>query len=290
MDVPPKGKVAKTVVVADPARSMPIGSTLKLRNLKLKLRKGVTFAHVENWDAMRGALTIVGFATATTMTNQGSAVIVAPGVALAASHVIEPYLPSAMEKGLTPTCMGITSKGIQFWLIRYVTPVPGSDLCILGLELASELKSGASLWKVALRRSVPTIGEKLTMCGFVASAPEFYKVHDTWTLGARLYVSSGTVSQHFLHGRGSAMPGPVLEVSGHTERGMSGGLVLDSKSRLVGLICRGLEDELKEGPTWVSHLGPALTWPFKSDWPYAFGTNSGPHLLNHMPSLCTIVP
>ena len=76
------------------------------------------------------------------MLVHGSAVLVAPGVAFAARHVIEPHLSSLAEGHATLSCGSITRSQLMMWQCKKITFVENnSDIAILILSYISDLPS-----------------------------------------------------------------------------------------------------------------------------------------------------
>jgi hypothetical protein len=73
---------------------------------------------IDNMAHYNGVLLSVHFATDTWSTVEGSAVMVAPGIALAAEHVIVPNLPEILTRKLNIFCTGLTPTGPRHWSVR----------------------------------------------------------------------------------------------------------------------------------------------------------------------------
>ena len=75
-----------------------------------------------------------------TLFVHGSAVLVAPGVAIAAKHVVEGFLPRlVIHGGAFFWCTSISAAQAMIWQCRRITIIPDTDLVILILSYASEL-------------------------------------------------------------------------------------------------------------------------------------------------------
>jgi hypothetical protein len=129
-------------------------------------------AWLENWETQEGVLLSVQFRGLHDHRVEGSAVMVAPGIALCATHVIAPHLDSIMSGESAALCSGITSSGLLLWHVRKVTCVGDSDLTILGLELASALPAGNLFHQGCISTRIPGIGEKVVLLGFRAEESE----------------------------------------------------------------------------------------------------------------------
>jgi hypothetical protein len=113
---------------------------------------------------------------------------------------------------------------------------------------------------------LPQIGETLMIAGFRASddyvpgakLSDFPFKDGSLLYGVNVRIGVGKVTQHFLKGRGSAAPGPILEVDCATPGGLSGGPAFDRDGALVGVLCRSINYEDGAGHSYVSLLVPAL--------------------------------
>src|SRR5205823_2717409 len=128
---------------------------------------------VEAMDSFHGVILAVVFTDSICDFVDGSAVLVAPGIALCAWHVVEPRISATMAGHVHLHCLGVTPSGSRLWHVRKVTHVPETDVAILGLSLASEISAGATLHQAYLTTRFPKVGERLTIYGFRAAAETF---------------------------------------------------------------------------------------------------------------------
>ena len=265
------------VVAEDPASSLSVGSQLFFQSVLQTYTPPSTATAVQDWASLDGILLAVTFSDLAFNRIEGSAIVVAPGIALCAAHVIEPHLEAMVEGHEAATCFGIIASGLQIWRVRKVTIVPHSDLAILGLELASALQSGTTLFQSAITTRMPKLGERVTIFGFRASEEAFERVApDAPVFGASLLVCAGEVIDRHLTRRDSVMlPFPVLAVACPTWGGMSGGPVSDCSGRVLGLLSSSVTGDQSEGPSYVSLLLPALSAPFEGGWPAPLFAKSG---------------
>lgn len=54
---------------------------------------------------------------------EGSGVMVAPGIALCATHVLSPYMERILKGEMSINCSGISEDGIQIWKVRALPPL-----------------------------------------------------------------------------------------------------------------------------------------------------------------------
>ncbi|OGA45934.1 MAG: hypothetical protein A3G24_26305 [Betaproteobacteria bacterium RIFCSPLOWO2_12_FULL_62_13] len=240
-------------------------------------------------DAFQGVVLTLSFTDSLHDFVEGSAVLVAPGIALSAWHVLKPRLEAIMAGEITAQCLGVASDGVRLWQVRKVTHVPETDVVILGLSLRSDVSSGTTLYQAHLTTRFPKIGERLTLYGFRAAAEALPRDGDGGSaIAGQLLCCAGEVSQVFPTGRDRVMlPWPTVEVSGPSWGGMSGGPVVDDSGMLIGLLSSSVTAEAGPGPSYVSHLWPVLTASFGGGWPESLFTNSTT-LLEMDSSLCGI--
>lgn len=197
----------------------------------------------------------------------GTAVMVAPGIAISAKHVLEPHLDQIMRGEITSSVAGVGADGMIFWEVHQITPLPEMDLVILRLILRSEMPQNRTFHCVPITTRLPKVGERLQMFGM--SALSAYVEDHGPRLGFqavyRTFASAGIVTNRYPSGRDRAMlPWPCLEVDCGSRGGMSGGPVFDESGLLVGVLCSSFDDA---GPSYVSLIWPALCVPFIGGWP-----------------------
>jgi trypsin-like peptidase len=264
----PSAKVSKGLVTADPAKALPVGSELHFQPTPIigEVPKGA--ATLRNWEFFEGLLLQIALTDGEFMRVEGSGVMVAPGVALCATHVIEPHLERLMTGRAIGNCFGICANNLQIWNIRKVTSVPNTDITILSVELTSDLPPGNTFIQSVITTRTPAIGEPLTICGFRAGEPTFQRGKKVVEASGEMWVCKGSIIQAFPLGRDKGMiRWPALAVSVPSHGGMSGGPVFDSHGLLVGLLCSSIVFGDGEGISYVCLLWPALTARFEGTWP-----------------------
>ena len=197
---------------------------------------------------------------------EGSAVMVAPGIAFMATHVLESYVPDVMPDTAYMLCIGYTSSGPRIWRVRYYHKVEKSDLTILLLEYASPFPADHSFGQAVLTTRLPAIGEPVMIVGLRASDQHipvdqdmsFAVKGDHLEYGANVLFAVGEVAAHYRTGRGSMPPGPAIEVSCSTPGGLSGGPAFDKDGRLVGILSNSINNPDGRGPSYVSLLWTAV--------------------------------
>jgi len=284
-----KNGKAKAIIAADPARSFPIGGQLNFSSLLFPYTPSQQSASVRDWEYTDGVILAITFSEPQHHTIEGSAVMVGPGIAMCAWHVIEPRIQKIASGEHGITCFGVTEGGLHVWRVKKITAVPNSDLAILGLELANDLQPNATLYKSAITTRLPKVGDRLTIFGFRAGQEIFERNADSAVeFSANLLVSSGAVITRYLTGRDQVMiRWPALEVSCPSWGGMSGGPVFNSEGKVIGLLSSSFSTSENDGPSYVSLLLPGLVARFEGGWPAGLFNNAS-SLLDLNPALCSI--
>lgn len=185
----------------------------------------------------------------------GSGVMVARGLLLTATHVLDEFKGS----GVGPVCMSFLPSGPRVWLPYASTTVSrqskydpnhsvASDISLVSCTLNSDAILQEPLMLTPMRIALPLIGQRLWAFGFR---------HQTISHNIPLvtpFVSSGRVSGVFPYGRGERMPSPCIEVDMDTLGGMSGGPVVNDQGEVIGIVSSSWEG----GPSYVTLIWDAL--------------------------------
>lgn len=213
------------------------------------------------WDHYGGILFGVTIGTTERSRVEGSAVMVAPGIALSARHVIEPYLDQAANGVLGILLNSVCSHGVDVHKVDQII-VNESDVCILRTSLASDLPPTGDLVSATMTTRIPKLGERLFLAGYRAQQT----VAELKNIGLETRVAVGEVTAVYMNGRDSVMlPHPCIEVKTLTLGGMSGGPAFDEDGKVVGILSTSIEH--LAGPSYVSMLWPILTNQILTAWP-----------------------
>lgn len=260
------------VVTDDPLKAMPIGATISFGNVGFSAADATTIPQgVTNWTIFEGALLAICIARGDEKEVIGTAAIVAPGLAVTATHVLNDEIHAIMDGKASLICFGPTSSGLQMWNVRkYSACEHSDDISFLSLEMASAMPEGVPLRKFALSARAPTIGETLHVVGFQMPEVRPHSPAEKVALDAigTLYIAAGQVTEFFPTGRDDLLlPYPSMEIACGTHCGMSGGAVLDSQGLLVGVISRGWDHADGEGPSYAAWIVGALNRKVEVTWP-----------------------
>lgn len=222
---------------------------------------------VENMAHYDGALLSVHFLTEQWSTAEGSAVMVAPGIAFTAAHVMEPLIPHIIAGELRTFCAGYTPSGPRYWRVAQMTKVNNSDIMILALRYAAALPPDGRFVQAMITTRLPGIGEQVMIAGIRASREHvetdsqmaFPVAGGHIKYGAEVRIGVGEVTEHHLGGRGAMLPNPVIEVACSTPGGLSGGPAFDKHGKVFGILSWSQDHPDGRGPSQVSLIWPALT-------------------------------
>jgi hypothetical protein len=254
------------VISRDPASDLPVGVSLNFAPISIALEFEGTTNWIRNWEFFEGLLLSLSVKMEKSVAVEGSAVLVAPGIALCATHVLHDYLHLLQSGRASLYCHGIATHGVEIWKGRKVTCVANTDVTILGLECASALPPSMTFHQSVITTRLPSNGEVLTVCGFRYNNSSLTEKGAEF--GGNLWVSRGTVLEYFPVGRDRVMlPWPTLSVSCPSFGGMSGGPVFYRHGLLVGLLSSSIDTGDGVWLSYVSLLWPVLTIPFEATWP-----------------------
>lgn len=281
---------ATGVIRADPSAELPVGSLLHFRSVRVQYKSDAGGpAWLQDWGSFQGVLLHLQFRSPDRHQIDGSAVMVAPGIALCASHVMEPILEDLIEGRIVALGCGISRDGLTIWRLKRFTLVPGSDVAILGFVLASDLPSDSLFHTASITTRCPKAGERLLVCGFRSEAPVSEYEPGKFRAEGKVIVSPGRVTNCFVEGRDRVfMPFPAVEVECPSWGGMSGGPVFDESGKLVGLLSSSFESAEQNGPSYACLLWSALGASFTGGWPEQFFQGRHQTLLGMDARLCNI--
>jgi S1-C subfamily serine protease len=264
------GRRAEGVVVGDPASKEPVGAKLDFIYGLFPPRATSVSGTLDEWDYFEGCVLAIGFLNNDRFFVEGSGFVVAPGVAITAAHVITNRLDQLKGEELVLICMGIAADArLVMWNVDTLKIISNSDLCLLGVTLATAIPVSRKIHFVTVTTRTPMVGEQLMVVGFRAAQFEFSADHFNSEFRGDLRVGIGPVTEIYLDGRDKIMlPWPTTEVDCVTLGGMSGGPVFDESGRVVGLLTSSIgSDEDAPGTSHISHLWPALTAEISPTWP-----------------------
>lgn len=226
-----------------------------------------------NWGYFEGASLSVGLQSSPEegLRFVGSAVMIAPGLAVTATHVFMDFWEGLEANEERMALQGIRSDGTaDMWNVRHITRAEGDDMALLGIELMSKIHANWYISTFPLTTRTPFAGEPILIAGF-REEKESRHVDpgdvSTQTNVGDMYVARGEVGEIYEDRRDQALPFPAFEVQCGSHGGMSGGAVLDDAGKLLGVITRGWEISDGKGPTYATRITELLKRPIRLAWP-----------------------
>jgi hypothetical protein len=253
----------------DPLAHLPVGTSISIEPVVVGGSDAATVPDgVVNWDFFQGALLAVGvrLPESPSVVVNGTAVVIAPGLAVTATHVLSEALPHLPSGGAEVLCIGVRSEHLDLWRVRKVSYTDTDDVAYLSLQLASPWVKGWSFTSLRVTTRCPRRGEKLTIFGF--RLDDVQTDSQDFSAAGNLYAAAGTVTgvyhpRHFL----PSLPFPTIDIACGSLGAMSGGAVLDHDGLLVGMISRGWTTDDMEGPTYAAWIVGALNRKLEIPWP-----------------------
>lgn len=203
------------------------------------------------------AIAVLARLESSAMKAIGSGVMVAPGLMLTATHVLEEldesnaiiltFVPSGDGRLWLPVSSSNARSSVSPSVIGPSVSL-NSDIALVSCELASEAYAHHPLMLAPMTTDLSLPGQRLWAYGFrdgdvVGGASQITP-----------YVSSGLVTQCFPNGRGSMFPTPCIEVDMEAYGGMSGGPVVNENGELVAIVSSSFDG----GPTYATLIWDAL--------------------------------
>lgn len=257
----------------DPTAQLAPGQVLSINALGMRLALEIGRSEgLFPSTLFQGALLTMMFRDPDGDHATGSAILVAPGIAICAHHVIADFEDSLRAGTCDLLCAGLAGSGAILWLVRSVVSVPGTDLAMLCMTLASAWPAKGQFVLMEMTTRTPAVGEQVALYGLPArirTTTPTDGISDSF-LTAK-YTSGRVLAVHH-DGRDRVMlPGPCFSVSCNAYGGMSGGPVFDARGCLVGIVSTSYEGDAPLA--YVSHVWPALktqtfpVWPARRPFP-----------------------
>jgi hypothetical protein len=257
-------------IVGPPELRAEAGMSLRLthRYIQINAQRGFRSLNLAQLD---GTLLALDWVVGETHHIWGSAVMVAPGVALTARHIVDAMRNKGFlgKVGGYLLALGFHNDGMAIWNPDSFTTIGDGDLSILTLVRATACPAAAKPITVnvaILAARQPLLEESISLIGFAASEAKFENLTNDRGAGLALLGSVGPVIDVYPAGRDQSLPNPSAGVSAKTVNGMSGGAAFDVQGRLIGIITSGIGEE----PSFISLSWPSVFTPVDVTWPPGF--------------------
>lgn len=208
--------------------------------------------------AQNGILLALSFRDRDGHHTYGSGVMVGPGLALCAAHVLHEhdfYGKLQRDEATLVVQAPLPDGGMLLWTVLRMALVPDSDLAVLSMALTSSYPADRRFMTASLTTRMPVLDDVLTVTGLSAAGDGTEAIASSMRIEMAPQCQLGRVIDRYPNGRDRRLPGPCLAVECAVPGGTSGGPVFDSRGYLVGLLSASYDGaEI----SFVSHLWPAL--------------------------------
>ncbi|MBW8744030.1 MAG: hypothetical protein JF628_06755 [Sphingomonas sp.] len=214
------------LTVEDPLSALKDGFELRFRAFHAEVSEDALLAAHSDWTLLNGVMLSVGFGNHEHTQVLGSAVMVAPGIAICAWHVLEHGMPKDGPPTDWLVCMAVAGATLRMWEVHHYTRVGTTDLVLLSIRLKTAIQEGDSFHQAVVTSRIPAIGEMVTVIGTTAAHDKFFDSmgatpETTVPMHIALHIAKGPVTQRFLPQRDSALlPWPCIEVNCPAQGGM----------------------------------------------------------------------
>lgn len=281
---PPKQEnLASTVAVLDPEQELAPGESLTFSAQRLMF-EGVSGDYMPV-GAQNGILLALSFRDDDGHHTYGSGVMVGPGIALCAAHVVlenDYYEKLQRDKATLVVQAPLPDGGMLLWTVHRISLVPNSDLAVLSMALTSKYPESRRFMTAWLTTRMPALGDELTVTGFSAVGGGTQPISNNTRIELAPQCQLGRVIDRYPNGRDRRLPGPCMAIECAVPGGTSGGPVFDSRGYLVGLLSTSYDGAVL---SFVSHIWPALVRAQACPvWPPAPYRRPAPGTLLHLGS------
>jgi hypothetical protein len=256
-------------VVGSPELREGMNFRFRHRYIRIEAQSGFCSIDLAQLD---GVLLALDWVVRDTHHIWGSAVMVAPGVALTARHIVDAMRHEGFlrEGGGHLLALGFYDHGMVIWNPNSFTSIGDGDLALLTMLLRSTAQPASAANNVisvsiaTLAARQPLVGEIVSLIGFAASETKFENLTRDRGAVVDLRGSVGPVADIYPQGRDrQTLPNPAAGVSAKTVGGMSGGAAFDAQGRLIGIITSGID----ETSSFISMSWPSVFTPIEIAWP-----------------------
>lgn len=230
---------------------------------------------------------LIGIGPKKNLLCYGTCFIASPFMAVTAKHVVEELLNQDPEIALTGTAnfeywiVQVVWRGTEFdyvvWAIQVICTAPHSDIATIWLRpyntSADEYRQ-INQWKtMPITFDPPEPGETVRAFGIHSVTFNGSRVNDDGKfehveIQTKKSIATGVVRMHYWDKRDSALYNfPCFEVDAKFESGMSGGLVINERSQICGIVCGSLHASSEDEPhvSYVTMLWPMLAIPVPNE-------------------------
>jgi trypsin-like peptidase len=209
----------------------------------------------------------------------GTAVVVAPFLAITAKHVVEDYMNRILGMDIYKGTQNVSSKTVEahmelvatqyrdkgqkvnIWRVENVYICLQTDIAFLHLTPSNKEAFDYKWTCCRINLNPPKIGDDIVGYGFHSSVSDMTKINGRTELSwhDQPATTHGKVTDYYPIQRDSSRINfPCFQTDARFDGGMSGGPIFNTSREIIGLICSSLP-ATEEFPEHVSYV--ALIWP-----------------------------
>lgn len=226
---------------------------------------------------------LIGIGADKNLLAYGSCFIAYPHMAITAKHVVEELLredpdialgkPCKFEYWIVQSTWNHGRHNYVVWTIDTIGISPHSDIAIIWLRGLDKNAAQYKEWKtVPTTFDPPPVGTTITAFGlhnvrFDGSRVNAENQFEHIEVKFDRSISTGIVKQHHWGGRDRGLYNfPCFEVDARFDHGMSGGLVINERSEVCGIVCGSLpaSSDSEEHVSYVTMLWPMMAISVRS--------------------------
>ncbi|WP_028048817.1 serine protease [Cellulomonas sp. URHD0024] len=247
--------------------------------------------------SLDGAILIVGLVRSEGGLPEllGSAVFIAPGLAVTATHVFGDRVRELLDGTLKVQCFttGTATTGVLVWTCYHISHGENEDLALLSLRCESPLPPEFVHTMLPTTTRMPVDAEPVTVLGYrvqgvsATANPQTGEV--VGEIAGNLLIARGSVTQvHMPRRDPHLLPFPAFTISCGTRGGMSGGAVVDAWGMLIGVVSTGLQTSDEEDLTNAAWMLNAWRHSMSLTYPVGMYPPGNLNILDLSPELCRI--
>lgn len=230
--------------------------------------------------ASKGAVLLIAAVRGDDLLPWGTASLIAPGIAVTATHVIDEYRQFYTNSSeIELMALGVVDNTLQVWNVQRISTINlreigsnhefRSEICLLSIDHTSQ----SADQRITFSVFQPSWGMPRTGDVVFAFSIRSNQITNTYPeeLNANLLISRGTVQEAFPQGRDRRnLPGPCFSTDMLAIGGMSGGPVFNSDGKLIAVVSSSMIFDDETGIIYCSVVGPSQHVNCEPYWPPNF--------------------
>lgn len=183
----------------------------------------------------------------------GTAVIIAPFIAITAKHVIDDFaqkydhirLERPTDLSFYLQAFQIVGADINLWQVQRLWLSHDTDVAFIRLTPASESATTYAWGKAGIDLMPPAVGDRVVAFGYPGSEISYPKKENG---GVQVFASPKTavgevLEVHYTYRDKAMLPFPCFRTNARFDGGMSGGPVVNDQGKVIGIVCSNIPPE-----------------------------------------------